>query len=132
MNMSEQQKCRICGCTQDRACDPPCEWVERDLCSGCVIEALSRDADFCRLMLHPVSIETDGQTAVQLVSVIQLACRHRQFDGPVKESMAGLARQIQAALSEVGTPALAWMLEVGWDRARDVPVEKPRIILPGE
>jgi hypothetical protein len=30
--------CRVCGCTQDRACSPPCWWVEWDLCSACVDE----------------------------------------------------------------------------------------------
>lgn len=33
------RKCRVCGCTQFRACvDPehgPCWWVEGDLCSHC-------------------------------------------------------------------------------------------------
>jgi hypothetical protein len=30
-------KCRVCGCTEDRACDPPCSWVdgEADLCTTC-------------------------------------------------------------------------------------------------
>ncbi len=30
--------CRVCGCTNDRACvtpDGPCYWVEPDLCSAC-------------------------------------------------------------------------------------------------
>lgn len=30
--------CRVCGCTQDRACITqagPCHWVEWDLCSAC-------------------------------------------------------------------------------------------------
>jgi hypothetical protein len=27
--------CRKCGCTDDRACDPPCWWVEKYLCSAC-------------------------------------------------------------------------------------------------
>jgi predicted Fe-S protein YdhL (DUF1289 family) len=28
-------RCRVCGCTEVDACDPPCSWVEKDLCSGC-------------------------------------------------------------------------------------------------
>ena len=32
--------CRVCGCTQERACVPAgavsCYWVARDLCSACV------------------------------------------------------------------------------------------------
>jgi predicted Fe-S protein YdhL (DUF1289 family) len=28
-------RCRVCGCTERDACDPPCSWVEDDLCSGC-------------------------------------------------------------------------------------------------
>lgn len=27
--------CRVCGCTDDYACLPPCTWVEYDLCSAC-------------------------------------------------------------------------------------------------
>lgn len=27
--------CRICGCTQDRACSSGCSWAEPDLCSTC-------------------------------------------------------------------------------------------------
>ena len=30
--------CRVCGCTDDKACLPPggpCHWVEPDLCSAC-------------------------------------------------------------------------------------------------
>lgn len=29
------RRCRDCGCTDDRACSPPCWWVEADLCSSC-------------------------------------------------------------------------------------------------
>jgi len=39
------RECRICGCTENRACrDPrtghPCAWVAEDLCSACVPQAL--------------------------------------------------------------------------------------------
>ncbi|MFA7331074.1 MAG: hypothetical protein WC326_08380 [Candidatus Delongbacteria bacterium] len=27
--------CRVCGCTEDRACPGGCWWVEPDLCSAC-------------------------------------------------------------------------------------------------
>lgn len=31
-----ERSCRICGCTDDRACQPfGCYWVEPDLCSAC-------------------------------------------------------------------------------------------------
>lgn len=29
------QVCRVCGCTQYRACEGSCYWVEEDLCSKC-------------------------------------------------------------------------------------------------
>jgi hypothetical protein len=28
--------CRVCGCTEDNACEGGCTWVESDLCSSCV------------------------------------------------------------------------------------------------
>jgi hypothetical protein len=27
--------CRVCGCTQNNACEGGCHWVEADLCSSC-------------------------------------------------------------------------------------------------
>jgi len=32
----EEQKCRVCGCTENNACPGGCSWVEDDLCSACV------------------------------------------------------------------------------------------------
>ena len=32
----KKQRCRICGCTQDNACEGGCYWVEEDLCSQCM------------------------------------------------------------------------------------------------
>jgi hypothetical protein len=29
--------CRVCGCTEDNACDEGCCWVEPDLCSACAM-----------------------------------------------------------------------------------------------
>lgn len=34
------QRCRVCGCTQDRACETdngPCDWAEVDLCTACLV-----------------------------------------------------------------------------------------------
>jgi hypothetical protein len=28
-------KCRVCGCTQEHACDGGCWWVRGDICSVC-------------------------------------------------------------------------------------------------
>lgn len=34
--------CRVCGCTDDRACLPPCSWVDETLCSACAKPAAER------------------------------------------------------------------------------------------
>lgn len=31
----EDRACRVCGCTEDNACEGGCSWVEEDLCSAC-------------------------------------------------------------------------------------------------
>ncbi len=36
--MCVERKCRVCGCTNAKACiadGVPCRWVEDDLCSAC-------------------------------------------------------------------------------------------------
>jgi hypothetical protein len=30
-----EPSCRICGCTEENACEGGCSWVEADLCSAC-------------------------------------------------------------------------------------------------
>lgn len=30
--------CRVCGCTDDKACPGGCVWAEPDLCSRCYLE----------------------------------------------------------------------------------------------
>ena len=35
-----ERKCRKCGCTDDRACNGGCYWVEEDLCSSCLERSL--------------------------------------------------------------------------------------------
>lgn len=35
MSAQEVQTCRVCGCTDDVACEGGCWWVEADLCSQC-------------------------------------------------------------------------------------------------
>lgn len=39
-------RCRVCKCTEDRACDPPCSWEagQGDLCTTCadVVMAITK------------------------------------------------------------------------------------------
>lgn len=28
-------RCRVCGCTEIEACNPPCGWADGDLCTTC-------------------------------------------------------------------------------------------------
>ncbi len=32
-------RCRVCGCTEEDACSPPCGWAEDDLCTTCATAA---------------------------------------------------------------------------------------------
>lgn len=40
----KQDACRVCGCTEDNACEGGCYWVEPDLCSQCA-EAVDGEDD---------------------------------------------------------------------------------------
>ncbi len=31
--------CRVCGCTDDNACNPPCAWFDPTLCTTCALAA---------------------------------------------------------------------------------------------
>ena len=36
IHMPSEMRCRVCGCTEDRACDGGCLWAAPNLCSRCV------------------------------------------------------------------------------------------------
>ncbi len=36
----KEQKCRICGCTDSKACEGGCSWVLPEICSKCVTETV--------------------------------------------------------------------------------------------
>jgi hypothetical protein len=39
----EEQKCRVCGCTQYNACEGGCYWVKEDLCSKCAEKTIEEE-----------------------------------------------------------------------------------------
>lgn len=82
--------CRVCGCTDANACDPPCSWAndDRTLCSSCVVEAdLVEDGD----QLDPVMFDAgdveqvrdldDGDPTPMPVRMLVLGEHHAVFVG---------------------------------------------------
>ena len=59
--------CRVCGCTETRACIPPCSWAEPDLCTSCqqVMAAIAKwavrasDPNMLKLMIESAFIAGD-------------------------------------------------------------------------
>ncbi len=41
ITIPEVRKCRVCGCTDDHACEGGCYWVAGDLCSQCADKIVS-------------------------------------------------------------------------------------------
>jgi hypothetical protein len=35
----DEQKCRVCGCTWNRPCEPACAWFDASLCTSCALVA---------------------------------------------------------------------------------------------
>lgn len=52
--------CRICKCTQYRACPQGCEWVEPDLCS------------FCKSMIEDIASYVMGAASVSKASLLKM------------------------------------------------------------
>lgn len=133
--MNERQ-CRICGCTEKRACatnSGPCHWVEADLCSGCT-ELDITEADIAALAHTEIPIVLDGVSAMQIMSALQLALRHPDFSGPASKTARDFAIGLAERLSV--TPNLMKICKAGFDPRFDMPAEakenERRIILPGE
>ena len=68
-----ERACRECGCTDERACptDPPCHWVEPDLCSACA----AGQRDDAALEVDDVeALERELHRAACLVADEQIEC----------------------------------------------------------
>lgn len=47
MSRKKERSCRLCGCTDARACPPGCSWIEFRLCSACKeVPARAPQAEF--------------------------------------------------------------------------------------
>jgi len=46
-NVMATEKCSVCGCTEDRACENGCTWAEPGLCSKCAYPKIE-DRAFAR------------------------------------------------------------------------------------
>jgi hypothetical protein len=96
---------------------------------------LSDDPEFLKIAFAPLldyaeAFELDGLMMFQLLSALQLACRHPNFHGPTRDFVESYAHFLQRGISK--TPTLAAMCEAGWNPAYDVPHEssRTRIIIP--
>lgn len=77
------------------------------------MERLSADPQAVRLDIPKV-------LAFQLISVVQLACRHPGFDGPTRANVEPLMRDLGRAIS-ANDPDLRMLIEMGWQKQFDVP-----------
>jgi hypothetical protein len=98
--MSGVRTCRVCGCTDDRACvtaDGPCHWVEDSLCSACVAS-----------LDHVVSMTIDWHKPPTRVATCQCGWMHREpWDSPTRGATAqamdaAVREHWQAAVAEAG------------------------------
>jgi hypothetical protein len=130
--MSEQ-KCKFCGCTEERACIGPdgqaCHWVADDWCSACAHQV---EADLLALQQSAsLRLELGGVECFALLSTIQLALRHPDYPFRDREIITAARDALQKYVSV--TPHLRRLAEMGNDPQYDVVYdvrEQSSIILP--
>lgn len=109
-----------------------CHWVEADLCSACVARAERQPVltalDIEALQRVEFAVQFTGPVALQILAALHLALRHPEFP----EYTMGTVLDFCSCLSgEIGvTENLAFLCAAGLDPKQDVPIERPRIILP--
>lgn len=79
MSDPSPRTCRTCGCTDTRACWPPCSWTEPDLCSTCslvdhVTEALAT------ALTEEISSRIDEYLAGEWLSIDRIVEELREDD----------------------------------------------------
>ena len=72
------RSCRVCGCTENNACDEGCWWVEEDLCSSCVGKKApegDRPVKYWMVGKKRAGRELDGRTWDEEPSVVEEAVK---------------------------------------------------------
>lgn len=130
--------CRICGCTDSRACLVPagegrfdsCEWADEaeTLCTAClpqapgetIIELATQEMAAMESAGLNLVLPLSGVEAVSLVSLLQLAARHPEA-ARCSPRVIERGRAIIAALAEffAVAPAVSELLRRGDDPAHD-------------
>lgn len=97
---SQQRRCRVCGCTDDRACPGGCRWVDLDLCSRCA-EA------------NAPSIDGDLSTRLNKLISDQVANLRTEIEGNMTKIIAPLVARASGSVTlsaaDLGRP---WSLSV--------------------
>lgn len=124
--------CRVCGCTNDRACEGGCTWANhgRTVCSACAFpheELLFHQTVVEMSLLGPVQLAIDPTYLFALIGELQLALRHPGNQG----GSAEIARQFieNVRQEHFNTPALYETIRRGFMAEHDVPRE-PAIVTP--
>ena len=81
MLIVDEQKCRICGCTENNACEGGCYWVEDDLCSKCVgkvkEEIINSDETAIEKLQREVQTAKNKNVPVEpIVNFLIAECEH--------------------------------------------------------
>lgn len=133
MNGAER-RCRKCGCTEMAACVTDgiaCSWIEEDLCSACVAPGLNIEpSDITALScVPPIVIELDGVQSLILLSTVQVAMRHPDFEKQAS-AQSFISDFAHALALLVGvTPNLKIVCEAGWPQNEKAPTVR---ILPSD
>lgn len=85
MTIFDERRCRVCGCTDEWACEGGCYWVEEDLCSTCA----------------PVSL-LDVLSLVEL-QVLGALSRRLKGDSEIVVTVGDIARQVHVSRGAANT-----------------------------
>lgn len=90
MSKKKVPTCRVCGCTDEDACEGGCYWVEKDLCSACV-----ETAGRVRSIVEGTPEPPGKSQAVLVVTEVPEGVELRTFG-------TGLAHDLARVLAQLG------------------------------
>lgn len=111
--------CRLCGCTEERACPLGCSWAEPDLCSACVELLAAPHADSLRQHLAAQAMGMAPAMSVLLTAPATVVLLFTMMKAPATPA-ASLIKEQARALEE------ALVLQLGQPPAPAQPQELQR------
>lgn len=94
-----ERKCRVCGCTEDNACEGGCYWVGEDLCNKCTESSLTGDETAIEKLKR--ELESEDKSSVPAEPIVKHLISKCESDATFAERVKLKSKNLEECFNYV-------------------------------